>query len=541
MINNKQKKPQPPARIYSRDAGLHGSAQWADKAHLKSRHYGEHGKIFLGYGFPEHRQAGSYAITTNTQRHLLTVAPTRSGKLLAASMPRCLEHPGSLVALDVKDGELSLIAARYRKNYLGHKVVIIDPWDEACSHIGIPPARINVLDWLDADSDDFVEDAMLIASALVSDRHSKEPFWSDEARALVMGLILYVAATPPLLLPTKEKSRDLAQLRRLLNLSKSEFKTMVSGKFEMDDQDNLTLVHPGMAQSRNKHVRSAAARILNKAEKELSGIISTAQQNTHFLESPKIQRTLEASDFSFEELEHGNIDVFIVLPAGRLYTYSRFLRMLISIAITAVTRFKTKPDPPVYFLIEEAAALGRLKTIETAYGLMAGYGMQLHMIIQDLNQLSDLYAKRWQTFIANSGVIQIFGTNDLMTAEYVSKLCGITTIESLSEKTAEKRAELFSDPGYLSREDSLISRKLITPDEVTTMHPAAQILLLGHAHPIACFKTVYFLDRRYRKPNGRPIFDIHPHYANKRLPHPVNFLQRGLDIGGTLERVYQGG
>ncbi len=121
-----------------------------------------------------------------------------------------MEHRGSLVAIDVKDGELSLIAARYRHDYLGHKIVIIDPWDEVCSHLGITPARFNVLDWLDPESDDFVEDAMLIADSLVTDRGNKEPFWNDETRALIMGLILYVAATPLILIQTQKKSRDLA-------------------------------------------------------------------------------------------------------------------------------------------------------------------------------------------------------------------------------------------------------------------------------------------------------------------------------------------
>jgi type IV secretion system protein VirD4 len=128
-----------------------------------------------------------------------------------------------------------------------------------------------------------------------------------------------------------------------------------------------------------------------------------------------------------------------------------------------------------------------------------------------------------------------------MTAEYASRLCGVTTVESLSQRSAEKRAELFSDPGYLSREDSLISRKLITPDEVTTMHPASQILFLSHAHPVTCFKTAYFLDQRYRSKNGRPVFDIHPHYAERPLSMPVNFLRKGLDIGGVLEHVFDGG
>ncbi|MGH1379264.1 MAG: type IV secretory system conjugative DNA transfer family protein, partial [Alphaproteobacteria bacterium] len=181
-----------PSRIYSRDANLHGSANLADRAHLAKRHYGEDGAIFLGYGLAEHNKARSFAITTNTQKHLLTIAPTRSGKLLAASMPRCLEHLGSLVALDVKDGELALIAARYRRDVLGHKVVLIDPWDLACPKLDMTAARLNVLDWLDPKDDAFVEDAMMIAQSLVTDRGAKDPFWSDEARALVMGLILYV-------------------------------------------------------------------------------------------------------------------------------------------------------------------------------------------------------------------------------------------------------------------------------------------------------------------------------------------------------------
>ncbi len=524
-------------RIYSRDPQLHGSAQWATRAHLRARHYGEDGRIFLGYGLPEYKNERAFWITTSTQRHLLTVAPTRSGKLLAASMPLCLEHQGPLVAVDVKNGELARIAARYRRDVLGHKVLIIDPWDLVCSDLEMTPARLDVMDGIDPKSDDFVEDAMLIAESIVMDRGHKEPFWTDEARALDMGLVMYVAATPTTLMPTKTKSRDLVQVRRLLNLNKDDFKAMVAGRFD----DNDKLIHPGMAQSRYEPVRAAAARILNKEVREFSGVLSTAQQNSHFLESPRIQRALSHSDFSLNELENGKTDIFIVLPAGRIYTYNRFLRLILSLAITAVTRFKTKPDPPVYFLMEEAATLGRLDVIESAYGLMAGYGMQLHMIVQDLSQLAALYGERWQTFIGNSGVIQCFGTRDVMTAEYISRLCGVGTMESLSVESAERRVGLFSDPNYLSRHDSLTQRSLITPDEVMTLHPATQLLIPANAYPVSCFKTAYFLDKRYRRKNGQPLFDIHPHYADRPLPRAANFTRAGFDIGGTLDQIFKGG
>ena len=76
------------------------------------------------------------------------------------------------------------------------------------------------------------------------------------------------------------------------------------------------------------------------------------------------------------------------------------------------------------------AALGKLESVEQAYGLMAGFGMQLWGIVQDLSQLARIYGETgWQTFISNSGVIQYFGSRDKMTAEYFSALCGVTTIE----------------------------------------------------------------------------------------------------------------
>ena len=39
-------------------------------------------------------------------------------------------------------------------------------------------------------------------------------------------------------------------------------------------------------------------------------------------------------------------------------------------------------------------------------GLMAGYGLQLWPILQDLSQLKALYGPKANTFVANAGVLQ---------------------------------------------------------------------------------------------------------------------------------------
>jgi len=531
---------QRPARIYRHDANLHGSAKWATQGYLKKRQYGESGRIFLGYGLPEHGSKRGFAITTSTARHGTVLGPTRSGKGICFTIPQCLNHQGSLVALDIKDGEMALITARYRAQTLGHDVFIFDPWDVVCSSLGLKQAAFNPLEKLDPASDSFVDDAFIIAEALVVSDHAREPFWSDEARALIAGLIMHVKVTPKIFLPVPDKGRNLGQVRACLNLGPKAFKELIAGEFEQDDDGNIELIKPGMAQSRNVHVRSASARILNKSDRERSGVISTAQSNTHFLESPPVQRALSHFDFDPSDLEHSGMSIYIVMPTDKHHTHGRLLRLMISGLLTTAARFKSKAEPPVCFLLEEANALGHMPIISAAYGLMAGKGLQLISVWQDFNQMAARY-ENWQTMIANSGFIQVLSTRDHFTSEYLSKMCGTTTIEQLSENSAALRAGLFTDPNCLSRDDAQTSRNLITPDEIMTMHPAAQLLLLAHAHPITAYKTAYFLDSRYRNKSGQPLYDTHHDYADKATPRAIDFTNAKSNIGAALDSVLGGG
>ena len=100
------------------------------------------------------------------------------------------------------------------------------------------------------------------------------------------------------------------------------------------------------------------------------------------------------------------------------------------------------PAGPTLFLLDEFAALGRLEAVERAMGLMAGYGLQLWPILQDLSQLKGLYGPKANTFVANAGVLQTFGVNDLETAEWLSRSLGRETIAT---ETRSQRAG--DDPG----------------------------------------------------------------------------------------------
>ena len=463
-----------------------GSAEWADLEHLqKNGLIGSKGFLLGSY-----EEAGQkHPLQYTGDRHLMTVAPTRSGKGVSAIIPNLLTYEGSVLVIDPK-GENARITKDRRGHGvlssripgLGQDVHIIDPWGIT----GFKVSRFNPLDWLSPKDENISENAMILADALIPQRASTlEPFWDDEAKALLMGLLLHVA------LDEQEKGRrNLGRVRDIICLSNDDFKDVLIR----------------MLKSSNPIVASTASRTITKEEKLRSNVLSSLQAHTHFLDSPRIRESLKKSDFRFEDLKTKKMTVYLVLPADRIDAFGRWLRLLIQQAITVNARnIETKPEKPILFILDEMAALNRLTMVEQAYGLMAGFGMQLWGIVQDLSQLEKIYGKGWETFIGNSGVLQYFGSRDHKTAEYFSKLCGVTTIVKFSITNAIARAFSSStgqgggnSSSSTTHSDSttldIAQRSLAYPDELMVLRENKQLILIENFNPIPGKKVLWYDD-----------------------------------------------
>lgn len=424
-----------------------------------------------------HTHALSYA----GDRHLLTVAPTRSGKGVSAIIPNLLTYTGSAVVIDPK-GENAMITATRRGEGnatipgLGQKVHVVDPWGIT----GQPAACFNPLDWLKADDPDISENAMMLADSIViPSSEGKDRFWDEEAKALLMGILLYVA-----LEPSEQDTRTLGRVRDII----------VLGSDAIDD------VLAQMGTNPNPIVSSTAARTMSKEDELRANVMASLQSHTHFLDSPRIRASLATSDFRFEDLKAAPTTVYLVLPSDRLNTFGRWLRLLIQQAITVNARnIAQKPPKPILFLLDEMPALGRLAMVEQAYGLMAGFGMQLWGIVQDLSQLERIYDKGWETFISNAGVLQYFGSRDQASAGYFSKLCGVTTFERTSISNSIARA--FGSSGGSNTttysENTSINvaqRHLAYADELMVMRKGQQLLVVEEVNPIKAQRSNWYAD-----------------------------------------------
>ncbi|WP_237243647.1 type IV secretory system conjugative DNA transfer family protein [Sphingomonas sp. LK11] len=142
-----------------------------------------------------------------TARHLLTMAPTRSGKGVGTIIPNLLLADRSIICVDPK-GENARVTARARA--ARGRVWV----PRSVRRLGPAPCRYNPLDRLDPGSLDLAEDANTLADALVHDAPGQagEAHWNEEAKALIAGLVLHVVTTEP------ADRRVLATVREHLTL-----------------------------------------------------------------------------------------------------------------------------------------------------------------------------------------------------------------------------------------------------------------------------------------------------------------------------------
>lgn len=456
-------------KIFAKRPTTFGSAKWADADELETKELIGKSGVRLGAYLSG---VSHLPLHYTGDQHGVIAGAARSHKGTSFIIPNLLSYRGPTVTIDIK-GENARTTADHLES-MGHNVLVVDPY----SITDLKVARLNSLDFIIAGGVESGDNAMILAAALIKSNGGQEKFWDEEARALIAGIMLHVALDP-----SEDGHRHLARVRDLL-------------LFEGDD---LTALFECMRKSAHPIVRSTANRSLQKEEKLLANVLASAQSHTHFLDSPALRENLSASDFRYEDLKGSKMSIFLVLPADKLESHAAWLRLHIQQSLTVNARnIEQKPEKPILFILDEMPALGRLPMVETAFGLIAGYGMQLIAICQSASQLKNIYQDNWETFISNAGFIQYLGSQDEFTSEYFSKLCGVATVPNLSSSIAKAFSQTFGQNGSTSQSetttDSLASvqRRLAYADELRRMDEDQQLVLVRNCNPIIAQKQNWF-------------------------------------------------
>jgi type IV secretion system protein VirD4 len=436
----------------------YGSASFADSHDIRQSGLRKNGFI-LG-------KKGGHFIRFDKPGHLLTFAPTRSGKGVGAVIPNLLDHPGSAVVTDIK-GENHHITGHHRGK-LG-PVMAMAPFDSS-----IRSSCYNPVDFIRIGTPHDVDDARLLAEMIVSPEGVEANHWEREARMLITGLLLFMATELP------PERRNLHELRLLLMRNRESFNDVLT--------DMVGAAHPAVAR--------IADGFSQKEDKERSAVISTAQSKTEVFESPLLSELTAKSTFQLEDLKNATMTLYLIIPPEYVSVYQPFLRLMVGLSTAAMTRNKRVPKYPVLFLLDELPALGYMRPIEDGIGYLAGYGASMWLFVQDLDQLQKTYRK-WRSMIANCAVRQAFNVQDPETAKLLSSMLGQRTVRIKSEGHSG-HLQWLGLPNSFSVNKSETGRPLLAPDEVMMLPESAQLLFVQGCKPILAEKLQYFVERFFR-------------------------------------------
>lgn len=442
---------------------LHGDAHWASERDIKRVKLRAKKGLMLG------RTGKNNYLVADDFQHVLLFAPTGSGKGVGFVIPNLLFWEESLVCHDIKLENYEL-SSGWRNKHLKQNIYVWNPADpDGESHC------YNPLDWVSPKPGQMVDDVQKICNLILPEQE----FWQNEARSLLLGVILYLIAVP-------DKICSFGEVVR----------TMRSD----DVVYNLAVVLDTIGKKIHPVAYMNIAAFLQKADKERSGVSSTLNSGLELWANPLIDTTTATSDFDLQTMKKVKTTVFCGVTPDNLKRLEPLLKVFYQQATDFMTRKmpdKKKEPYGVLFIMDEFPSLGEMPQFETGIAYFRGYRVKLFLIVQDTQQLKGIYEEAgMNSFLSNSYYRITFAANNIETANLISQLVGNKTTKQVS-----RNKPMFFDMNPASRTMNVseAQRALLLPQEVITLPRDEQIILIESSPPIRTKKIFYFQDPFFTK------------------------------------------
>jgi len=452
----------------ARRVTTYGSARWADADEVRQAGLTQPAGVFLG-------QFDDRYLRHEGPEHVLTFAPTRSGKGVGLVVPTLLSWPASAVIHDIK-GENWSLTAGWRSRF--SHCLLFNPTDLAS-------AAYNPLLEVRRGAHE-VRDVQNIADILVDPEGALERrnHWEKTSHALLVGAILHV------LYAGQDKT-----LRGVAN-----FLSDPACTFELTLHRMMTTPHLGDAP--HPVVASAAREVLNKSDNERSGVLSTAMSFLGLYRDPTVAEVTSRCDWRIADLisaEHP-VSLYLVVPPSDISRTKPLIRLILNQVGRRLTESLDGSDGierrhKLLLMLDEFPALGRLDFFETALAFMAGYGLRAFLISQSLNQIDKAYGQN-HSILDNCHVRVTFATNDERTAKRISETLGTATELRAQRNYAGHRLAPWLGNLMVSRQET--ARPLLTPGEVMQLPSDEAVVMLSGLAPIRAKKLRYFTDANFQ-------------------------------------------
>ncbi len=436
----------------SRLVTTYGSARWADAAEICKAGLTQPSGVFLGLH-------GRQYLRHEGPEHVLTFAPTRSGKGVGLVVPTLLSWGASSVITDLK-GELWALTAGWRQKHAKNKVLRFEP---ASTSGGV---CWNPLDEIRLGTEYEVGDVQNLATLIVDpDGKGLDSHWQKTAFALLVGVILHAlykakddggtATLPSVDAMLADPNRDIGELW-------------------------MEMATYGHVDGQNHHAIGSAARdMMDRPEEEAGSVLSTAKSYLALYRDPVVARNVSRSDFRIKQLMHEDdpVSLYIVTQPNDKARLRPLVRVMVNMIVRLLAdKMDFEGGRPVahykhrlLMMLDEFPSLGKLEIMQESLAFVAGYGIKCYLICQDINQLKSRETGYGhdESITSNCHVQNAYPPNRVETAEHLSRLTGQTTVVKEQITTSGRRTAAML--GQVSRTYQEVQRPLLTPDECLRM------------------------------------------------------------------------
>lgn len=377
-------------------------------------------------------------------------------------------------------------------------VLCVDPkgecyesMSEAFRQAGYTVRMFNLLDMENSDAwncladvendKDLVQSIAEVIIKNTSNANERQDFWEKAELNLLMALMHYVQSqTVPgtsRLLPIEQRS--LGAIYRMLS---NESFADLERRFEL-----LPKGHPALA----------PYGIFKLANRQIWGNIAIGLGNRlSVFQNPLVDKITAYNEIDLTLPGREPCIYFCCISAqdsSLEFLSSLFFSQLFSRLINYGRRHGDHGKLPVRVnvCLEEFCQIGKLMDFKRVLNFCRGSNIFCQLVVQSIPQLSDRYPqKEWEELIGCADVQIALGCNDNMTAEYLSKKCGMVTIkvENNQMPLMPLFSPVYSSTRPYSQTKSNTQRALLMPDEILRMDNLKCLVLLRGQKPLELYK-----------------------------------------------------
>lgn len=213
-----------------------------------------------------------------------------------------------------------------------------------------------------------------------------------------------------------------------------------------------------------------------------------------------VANNIQTSDFDINNFENKKTAIYILLPDDR-DTYHRLGSILVKQLYTSLVEQSRQTGGELKnrmnFILDEFANFTKIDSFQAMLTVARGRNIRFFLCLQSLlSQIEEKYGKEGAQSIIDNCMLIYLKTGNIETANKISERLGTYTAQSYGESSNSNNKY-----DKASSSMSLISRKLLTPDEVLMIeNPYALVMVTGKPPAITTIPDISKM--HFNKING---------------------------------------